>query len=185
MPFTGRVPAKYIPHLPGFLQLPCRGITMFIPFLFFVARLYGQTPFPPPNRLQVYAAQELAFGSFFTGAFGGTVNITPEGNRTVTGTVTALASSPGMPAVFDVRLTQGRMVHILFPGSASLTRIGGGESMTVTGFVSDKQGNNFVTTAAHPFVNPVKVGATLHVGNIAENPPGDYVGSFTVTFVQE
>lgn len=185
MPFTGRVPAKYFLNLSGFLQRPGRGMTAVIAFLFFFIRLYGQTPFPPPNRLQVYATQELAFGSFFTGASGGTVNITPEGNRTVTGTVTALASSPGSPAVFDVRLTQGRMVHILFPESASLTRIGGGESMTVTGFVSDKPGNNFVTTAAHPFVNAIKVGATLHVGNIAENLPGDYAGSFTVTFVRE
>jgi len=153
--------------------------------LFYFARLYAQIPFPPPNQLQVYTAQELAFGSIFIRASGGTVTITPEGNRTVTGTIIALASSPSTPAVFDVRLAQGRMVHILFPGSASITRIGGGESMTVNGFTSDKESNSFVTTATHPFVNPVKLGATMHVGNIAENPPGDYAGCFTVTFVQE
>jgi hypothetical protein len=185
MPFTGRAPIKNILYLPGFLKLLCKRITVAFPLLFFFARLYAQTPFPPPNRLLVYAEQELAFGSFFTGASGGTVTITPEGNRTVSGTITALTSLSGTPAIFNVRLTHGRMVHILFPVSASLIRIGGGESMIVTDFVSDKQGNNFVTTAAHPFVNPVKVGATLHAGNIAENPPGDYAGSFTVTFVQE
>ncbi len=145
----------------------------------------AQSPFPPPNRLQVYSAQELSFGSFYTGSSGGSVTISPQGVRDVSGTVIGLSSFSFSPAVFDVRLIQGRIVHISFPVSASLNRVGGGESMTITNFTSDKQNDSFVTTASHPFVNAVRVGATLMVGAENQNPAGDYVGSFSVTFIQE
>ncbi|MFA7489520.1 MAG: DUF4402 domain-containing protein [Mariniphaga sp.] len=146
---------------------------------------YGQSPMPPPNRLQVYATQELSFGSFSTGSSGGTVIISPTGNRSVTGTVIEFMLSVGNSAIFEVRLIQGRMVHILLPTQATLTRVGSGEIMTITDFTTDKPGNGFVTTAAHPFFNTVTVGATLHVGNISSNPPGNYSGTFPVTFIQE
>jgi hypothetical protein len=151
----------------------------------FCGKLHAQSPFPPPSQLQVYANQELAFGSFFTGSSGGTVTISPTGSRSVTGTVIDMALIPGSAAIFDLRLVPGRVVHIAFPPSAQLIRNGGGETMTITDFTSDKPGNNFVTTANHPFINPVQVGATLNVQSSAANPSGDYTGTFTVTFMQE
>ncbi len=154
-------------------------------FSLFCGQLKAQSPFPPPSQLQVYANQELAFGSFFTGSSGGTVTISPTGSRSVTGTVVDLALIPGSAAVFDLRLVPGRVVHIAFPPSAQLIRNGGGETMTITNFTCDKTGNSFVTTASHPFINPVQVGATLNVQNSSANPPGDYTGTFTVTFMQE
>ncbi|MBN2634993.1 MAG: DUF4402 domain-containing protein [Prolixibacteraceae bacterium] len=169
----------------GFMNRFCRYFIIVVPIMFFVNPVFGQSPFPPPNRLHVVAAQELGFGSFYTGQSGGTVIISPEGYRSTTGTVTGLALSTGSPAVFDVRLVPGRVVHISFPSSATLTRSGSGETMLISSFTSDKQNNYFVTTSGNPFINPVKVGATLHVGSISANPAGDYVGNFTVTFIQE
>jgi hypothetical protein len=154
-------------------------------FMAFFIRLHGQTPFSPPNRLQVYLVQDLSFGSFFTGTSGGAVVITPEGNRTVSGTVIVLPCSPGTPAILEVRLTPNNMVHISFPSSATLRSTGGNETMTVTGFTSDKPGNSFVTARGRPFINPVRVGATLNAGNTANHPAGNYTGSFTVTFIEE
>ncbi|HHN47547.1 MAG TPA: DUF4402 domain-containing protein [Bacteroidales bacterium] len=145
----------------------------------------AQTPFPPPNQLQVFNQQGLGFGSFYVGASGGTVVISPGGSRSTTGTVMGLASDPGMPAIFNVRLIPGRLVHISFSASATLTRAGGSETMTITGFTSDKPGNNFVTSGGHPFINPVQVGGTLNVGSISANPAGNYQGFFEVTFIQE
>lgn len=145
----------------------------------------AQSPFPPPSQLQVFPNQELAFGSFFAGTSGGTVTISPSGSRSVTGSVIELAMSPGSAAIFDLRLIPGRMVHIVFPHSAQLVQKGGGGIMMIKDFTTDKPGNNFVTTAAHPFINPVRVGATLHVRGQNINHPGEYAGSFTVTFIQE
>jgi hypothetical protein len=147
--------------------------------------LKSQTPFPPPNQLQVFNAQGLGFGSFYVGATGGTVVMSPGGSRSTTGTVMGLASDPGMPAIFNVRLVPGRLVHINFSSSATLTRTGGSETLTITGFNSDKPGNSFVTTGGHPFINPVQVGGTLNVGSISANPSGEYQGFFEVTFIQE
>ncbi|WP_321289072.1 DUF4402 domain-containing protein [uncultured Sunxiuqinia sp.] len=135
--------------------------------------------------MNVYSAQELSFGSFYGGSSGGTVVVSPDGNRTTTGSITGVALSPGTPAIFDVRLIPGRIVHISFPSSAMLYKVGSGENMMITEFTTDKSGNYFVTTSAHPFINPVKIGATLNVGSVSSNPSGDYVGSFSVVFIQE
>jgi hypothetical protein len=173
------------PRLPGFLPRGCRVFLVMAFFMAFFIRLHGQTSFSSPNRLQVYVVQDLNFGSFFTGSSGGAVVITPEGNRTVSGTVIALPDPPVTPAIFEVRLIPNRMVHISFPSSVTFRRVGGRETMTVTGFTSDKPGNSFVTAGGHPFINPVRVGATLNAGNKADHPAGNYTGSFTVTFIEE
>lgn len=160
-----------------------------MPFLmaFFIQlhahQLHAQVLLSSSGNLEVSLVQDLSFGSFFTGSSGGTVVITPEGNRTVTGTVIALPFSPGAQAIFEVTLVPNRMVHIAFPSSVTLRRIGGSEGMTVTGFTSDKPGNSFVTKGGHPFINPVRVGATLNVHNA--DPAGNYTGCFTVTFIEE
>jgi hypothetical protein len=142
------------------------------------------TPFPPPREIRVFATQDLGFGEFYTGTTGGSVIISPTGSRSTTGTV-VLAGGFGQPAIFIVELLPGRLVNILIsPQTAVLTRIGGGETMTMTIGPTDK-GTSFVTSGGHPFHNPVQVGGTLHVGNISSNPAGEYTGTFHVTFIQE
>lgn len=150
------------------------------------SRIFAQpgTPFPPPREIIVYSAQDLSFGSFFPGATGGIVVIYPSGLRSESGSV-VLAGGFYQPAVFIVELLPGRMVHVLFSNPATLTKTGGGFSMTMTTGPTDKPGNSFVTSAGHPFRNFVYIGATLFVGNITQNPAGNYEGTFTVTFIQE
>ena len=176
---------KYKRHLSGLNRCKRNIFSAVVFFCLFSAQVHAQSPFPPPGQLQVYATQELAFGAFFTGSSGGTVTLSPQGSRSVTGTVTGLALDNGSAAVFDLRLIPGRIVHIVLPASAQLVRIGGGETMTITNFTTDKPGNQLVTAASHPFINPVQVGATLNVQHSAANPSGEYTGSFNVTFIQE
>jgi hypothetical protein len=96
-----------------------------------------------------------------------------------------LAGGLGQPAIFIVELLPGRLVNIMIsPQTTTLTRIAGGETMTMTIGPTDK-GTSFVTSAGHPFRTPVQIGGTLHVGNIASNPAGEYTGTFNVTFIQE
>ena len=177
--------ARYKQHILKLNGFRCSVTLVIVLFSLLGLKLQAQSPFPPPSQLQVYATQELAFGSFFTGSSGGTVTISPEGSRSVTGTVTGLALDNGSAAVFDLRLVPGRVVHIVLPTSAQLTHSSGGETMTITNFSTDKPGNQFVTAASHPFINPVQIGATLNVQHSAANPPGDYTGSFNITFIQE
>ena len=142
------------------------------------------SPFPPPREIRVFATQELGFGGFYTGIAGGNVIISHTGSRSATGTV-VLAGGLGQPAIFIVELLPGRLVNIMiYPQTTTLSRIGGGGSMTMTIGPTDK-GTSFVTSAGHPFRNPVQVGGILHVGNIVSNPAGEYTGTFNVTFIQE
>ncbi len=161
-----------------------RGIVVGV-IMLFVINLYGQTPSVAPKNMKVYALQDLSFGCFcITNNSGGTVVISPHGIRTCNG-VACMPSSYGAPAIFNVKLVQGRIVHLVFPASATLFRVGGVGSMTITDFTSDKPGESFITTASHPFMNSISVGATLNVGSMAENPSGNYRGDFLVTFARE
>jgi hypothetical protein len=87
-------------------------------------------------------------------------------------------------AIFEVKLIPGRLVSIMLGPPATLTRIGGGGSMTMDVGPTDK-GGSFVTSGGHPFFNPVNVGGTLYVESSAVNPPGAYEGQFSVTFIQQ
>jgi hypothetical protein len=139
----------------------------------------------PPNQMEVRVTQPLSFGSFSPGFSGGDIIVSPYGNRTVTGTIVAFPDMTPLPARFEVRLIPNRIVHIVLPTDATLTHTEGKGKMTVTNFTTDKPGNSFITTPGNPFINPVHIGATLKVQNSTVNPPGNYRGTFTVTFVQE
>ncbi|MCM3875970.1 MAG: DUF4402 domain-containing protein [Thermoanaerobaculia bacterium] len=122
---------------------------------------------------------DLAFGDLTAGASAGTVRIAPNGNRTRTGGVTLLASTFDN-ASFTVATPSGnRGYTIILPGSATLTS-GGGFTMTVDTFRSNPSGSG--TTNAATRTQTLNVGATLQVG--ANQKPGTYMGTFTVTVNQ-
>lgn len=146
----------------------------------------AQMPFPPPNQLQVYNVMGLDFGSFYPSSANGTVTVSPEGNRTASG-VTLIGGGIGTQAMFDVVLVPGRLVSMSWQATTILTN--GPHSITLTIGPTDKTATSqtsaeFVTTSGSPFRNPVNFGGSLNVGNIATNPPGNYSGTFMVTFHQ-
>ena len=136
----------------------------------------------PPLRVNV--VQDLSFGSFVIGASGGTITITPEGTRTTTGTIVHLANSTEAPAIFEVSKpgSSKKQVNIVFPASAYLTRSGGSERIVVNNFKSDKPSGFWSSLFLTQRVN---VGATLTVQGLSSNPPGNYAGTFSVTFAYE
>ena len=136
-------------------------------------------------QMQVTVDRDLAFGSFATGSTGGTVVVSPEGNRSVTGTIIGLEITPVFSAGFGVRIGGRHTIRIVFPPSAQLNRTGGNGSMTITNFTSDRPGNIISTRPGPPMTYTVNVGATLNVQNSTVNPGGDYTGTFTVTFINE
>ena len=161
-----------------------RFILLLFPVIFFCIQIPAQnTPFPPPNQMQVYSIQQLEFGSFSTGASGGMVVISPQGVRTPSGSVILMGSSFNQ-AIFEIQLIPGRLVDVIMGPQIQLTRIGGGGSMNMQVGPSDR-GTSFITNGGHPFMNTVNVGGTLYVGNSTANPPGSYEGTFSVTFIQE
>jgi len=139
---------------------------------------------PDPGAITVYLVQNMSFGAFSNGASGGTVIISTNGARSVTGNVIPLNMGVQyFQAIFDVDSPIGSIISILNGSDAVLTGSNGG-SMTMHIGGSDPP-SPFIIIVNQPVRTPVNIGGTLTVGNTAANPPGTYNGTFYITFNQE
>jgi hypothetical protein len=156
-----------------------------ISMLFYVSYSYGQ-PSLPTRSIEVNASQSLQFGTFaLTGGAGGSVVVGYDGGRTASGSVALLAVAPyAQPAIFEVKLLQGRNINIDFSATTSLTGSDGG-SLTLHIGPTDKG----ISTAAFPTNNRRDFTTLLRVGGTLDIPsgaiPGSYSGTFFITFNQE
>lgn len=137
------------------------------------AHLLAQ-PIPPTS---VTWQSDLSFGNFSPAATGGTVTVSTTGARTSSGVI--LLGGTVSNAQFTARSTgRSRLMTISFlTPSVSLSRTGGGGSMTL----------NLGPIAPASYTHPggrhnqtIRIGGTLNVGTIHSNPPGNYTGTFTI-----
>ena len=132
---------------------------------------------PPPRPISVtWTNQNLSFGAFYQGASGGTVTISSAGVRSSTGDVWLLFMGSTSTSRYEIVANPGTVVSVL--GTTSVIADGSGHSLTL-----EIPASVFVTTSGT--VTYVDIGGTLTVGTPAANPPGNYSGSFTITFNQE
>ncbi len=122
---------------------------------------------------------DLAFGSIVPNATGGTVVINPfAGVRTPSG-VQVISSTYG-PAAFTLSGESNATYAVTLPSSTTITKTGGTETMTVDTFTSTLSGAGLVVTGTLVGTGgSFKVGGKLHVA--ADQTPGSYTGTFTVT----
>ena len=164
----------------------------FIKLLFLITALFfcvnysfAQPPLPQ-RTLTVTATQAIHFGTFcITGVAGGTVIMGWDGSRTSTGDIALLSMAPtAQPAIFEIKLCQGRNVSINLDAATTLTGSNGGSFILDIG-PTEKGGNyvSFPTNNDCNFITPLRVGGTLHIPGTAI--PGTYSGSFDITFNQE
>jgi len=172
-----------------------RAITInirFLKLLFFttvlivcVNALYAQ-PDLPQRSLTITATQAIHFGTLcVTGEAGGTVTVGYDGSRSSTGSIALLSIAPAaQPAIFEIKLCQGRNVIITFSATTNLTGSNGG-SLTLDIGPTEKgiNGASFTTNSDCNFITPLRVGGTLNIPGTAI--PGTYTGSFDITFNQE
>jgi hypothetical protein len=139
---------------------------------------------PPPRPISVtWTSQNLSFGAFYQGATGGSVIINSAGGRSSTGDVVLLSMGYLFSAaVFNVVANPGTVISLLKP-TTTLTD-GSGHLLTLQ-IDETSPVSPFVTTVPVTSVTPVYVGGILYIGSPAANPPGDYTGTFDMTFVQE
>lgn len=146
---------------------------------------FAQTPTDllpgDPGGLYVFTTQNLAFGAFYHGNTGGTIMVSNDGSRSVTGDVVALnLGIQYFNAIFEVEAPPGSIISILNGPDATLTGSNGGSMSLNIG--SSFPGTPFTTTVSPPTRTQITVGGTLTVGNSAATPPGTYSGTFYVTF---
>ena len=130
---------------------------------------------------------DLDFGRMLSGTTGGTVTINPSTNaRTTTGGVTPVGGG-AQRATFQGAARVGLIVTITGSNTATLARAGGGATpLNATLTRTFGSGVNVVTLPLVGTVTVVAAGVqTYYVGGTltvpANQPAGDYSGTFTLT----
>lgn len=149
---------------------------------------YAQTPTDTlpgdPGGVYIYTIQNMAFGAFYHGSSGGTIILSNDGSRSVTGDVIGLnLGIQYFNAIFELSAPPGTIISILNGPNATLTGSNGG-SMTLT-LGNSSPASPFSTIVSPPSRTQINVGGTLTIGNNAASPPGTYTGTFYITFNNE
>lgn len=152
--------------------------------IFWNLNSYAQEKPPRPILIFVNPAQGLSFGAFAQGGSGGSVIIFPNGSRSVTGSVIQVnLGFSYSPAIFQVDAEPGTLITISNGPDVTLSGSNGGSMSMHIG--SSSLGSPFIATAVSPSRTQLTIGGTLTVGTALANPPGNYSGTFSVTFIQQ
>lgn len=150
----------------------------------FFSVIKAQEDPPRPIVVTVNPSQQLAFGAFSHGLTGGTVTVNPDESRSWSGDVLLLnLGYIYSAALFDVKANPGTVISILNGPDVTLAGSNGGSILLH--LTTSLPASPFVTTVPWPTFTQVRIGGRLTVGNAAANPPGNYSGSYSVTFIQE
>ena len=158
-----------------------KGLLITLIFLLTVVVSFAQ-PGLPPRSVTAVATQPIDFGSFVvTGA--GTITVDFNGNRSATGGVIIISGSIPKPAIFDIKLCQGRNVTITYDPTTLISYLGNNLTLNIGPTEHGLSGSTFPVTGDCNFITTIRVGGTLVVpgGSIV----GIYSGSFSMTFTQE
>jgi len=136
-------------------------------------------------QVQVYSEQQLSFGSFVVGNSGGTITISHEGERIVTGDIIPIHQYEQVfPMILGIEAPLGAVVHIQNGPDVLLTGEHGGEMVLSMG--ESSHGFSFVSAVAPPERTYVSFTSTLTVESKVKAPSGNYSGTASIiTFIQE
>jgi hypothetical protein len=157
-------------------------LLLFATAFLFINSAFAQ-PALPQRQITVLPTQPIDFGTFY--AYGtGTITVDYNGNVTTTGQVFSLDQTTITPAIFEIKLCQGRTVTIDYDYSVQLSGSMGGNLELVIGPTEHGgDGAEFPVNNDCNFITVLRVGGTL---NVPANPvPGVYIGSFPMTFTQK
>jgi hypothetical protein len=142
--------------------------------------------------MRVTTFQDLRFGAFVNGGSGGSVTISPGGTRTPSGDIYLMNMEQYHAAIFEVEALPGNIIHVDLPiATFPLTGSNGGElELQITEFLPENNipiinSNTFINTLNPSGRTKVLVGGKLTIGNPTQDPSGNYIGTFHVTFMQE
>ena len=124
---------------------------------------------------------QLNFGKFSPETNGGEIHLSPQGVRTVSGSAVLSGGGQSSGSFIITGEDQSTFSITLPTGQSLLTNSSGSKTMTVTGWESIPAPGIGVGVLAGGS-QEVKVGATLIVGTMNDNPVGIYTGSYLITF---
>lgn len=150
-------------------------VAVFALLLLFASAVLAQLP-SLQQELSLQNTRSLSFGGFVAGS-GGSVTLSPGGERSAAGSVVLVPSDNGQSAQFTVEGEPDATYFIDLPADSSVVLTGPGADMTLTDFTSEPSGAGGQLNSAGS--QTLSVGATLHVQD--GQTAGSYSGSFSVT----
>lgn len=137
----------------------------------------------PSVQFAVVTLQDISFGAFFQGNSGGSIIVSSDGTRLLSGDIIEanISGFSYFPAIFEVEADPGMLISILKGSDTSMFGSNGGS----LGLQIGDSDTSFPIIAPPLGRIQVIMGGILTVGNPQANPSGDYSGSFEVTFIQE
>ncbi len=127
----------------------------------------------------VTETQQLSFGQFSPLANGGSVTISPQGSRTINGSI-IVTETPVHQGSFTVSGTQDNKLNVILPTTpVYIYHQNGVNYMYLDNWKIDLPNGGTTVTGKEYLVN---IGSTLHVAPIEANPIGLYMGSYPVIF---
>jgi hypothetical protein len=146
--------------------------------------IIAQSPPPLPQReITVLPTQPIDFGVFVVSG-AGTIEVDYQGIVTTTGGVISINTTSVTPAIFEIKLCQGRSVTIDYDEYVWLDGSNGGQLKLIIGPTErGVSGVEFPVDFNCDFITVLRVGGKLDVP--ANAVPGVYTGSFPMTFTQE
>ncbi len=124
---------------------------------------------------------QLNFGRFSTDVNGGDIVISPDGSRTIQGSLNGVGGPYG-PGVFQVTGAPDASFTVQLPaGPAVLVHQQTNKTMLVDDWVTDPPLDNGPATLINGS-RVISLGATLNVGSYDDNPVGVYTGTFQMVF---
>jgi hypothetical protein len=124
--------------------------------------------------------RQLSFGQFTPLGGGGTIIITPQGNRTTTGSI-ILKESTVSQNIFSISGSEKTNVSVILPENLIyLYHQNGVNSMYLDSWTANipQEGSTSVNQNII-----IKIGCTLNIASIEANPVGIYQGSYPLTFI--
>ena len=145
-----------------------RSFFITLTFLWLLPEYLFAQPEPPPRSITVTPTQSLYFGTLCLASpssGGGTVTVDWQGSRSSTGDVVLLLTAPThTPAIFEIKLCQGRNVVITYSPTSILTGTNGGfVTLNIGPTEKGHSGSSFSVNADCNFVTQLREIGRAHV----------------------
>lgn len=153
----------------------------------FSTRVHAQASVTASMFAEVIAAltanenSQMSFGKFSPGTNGGEIHLSPQGVRTVSGNVVLSGGGQSAGSFIITGEDQATYSINLPSGQSLLTNTANNKTMAVVNWESLPPPGIGVGVLINGS-QEVKVGATLMIGSMNDNPVGIYTGSYVITF---
>lgn len=125
--------------------------------------------------------EQLRFGNFAVKKSGGSIQLTPQGERIVNGDIQLLAGEVD-PAIFRFSANQSQVVSLKLPDvPIQLHNQANDQNILVDLFISNLALGGIELDNREGYIE-VNVGATLNVGDMTKDPKGIFSGVYEAVF---